>query len=360
MMIIVRYGEIGLKGRNRRAFEERLARNIERKLKRYGYAAHTRILRGRIFVYASDEALELISKCPGVVSASVAKEMDYKSIFPYLLEALQDYSPRTFRVYTKRVDKTYPRTSQEINEEVGSFVVEHFGWSVSLENPELVIGIEVIKGKFYVYLDSVKGVGGLPVGSAGKLVLLISPGIDSPVAGYMMLKRGAKLVALHLKHSEESEKKVGEIVKVLEQYTPKGIDLVVYEHKDLLESISKKLASIGRERWTCVFCKYTMLQIAGELARKHRALGIVTGDSLGQVASQTLENMYIETSATEFPVYRPLIGMDKMEIESIAKKIGTYDVFLSMGEEKCPFKPRYVVVQGNFREFEKIRKELSL
>jgi len=359
-MIIVRYGEIGLKGKNRRKFEELLAKNIEVKLKRYGYSSHTKILRGRIFVYASSQAAPIIAKCPGVVSVSPAKEIKYEEIPNYLREELSLYNPRSFRVYTKRVDKNYPKTSQEINEEIGAFIVKEFGWKVDLENPELVIGIEIVNGKFYVYFETYQGVGGLPVGSAGKLIMLISPGIDSPVAAYLMMKRGAKIIALHMKHSDSGVEKVRKIVEVLEQYSPRKIELIVENHYEELSNIAENLKEMHRERWTCVFCKYTMLKIADRIARRYRALGIVTGDSLGQVASQTLENMYIESQATEYPIYRPLIGMNKNEIEEIAKRIGTYNVFLEGGEEKCPFKPRYVMVQGNYEEFEKIRKKLGI
>ncbi|AGB05290.1 thiazole biosynthesis/tRNA modification protein ThiI [Aciduliprofundum sp. MAR08-339] len=359
-MIIVRYGEIGLKGRNRKKFEELLAKNIERKLKRYGYSSHTKILRGRIFVFASDEAAGLIAKCPGVVSVSPAREVEEHLLFEHIKNVLSAYSPKSFRVSTHRVDKNYPKTSQEINEEIGRFIVEEFGWRVDLENPELTVGVEIIKGRFYVYLDRIPGIGGLPVGSAGKLVLLISPGIDSPVAGYLMMKRGSKIVALHLKHGDEGVRKVEKIVEVLDQYSPRKIELVVEDHSVILEKIAHKLKEINRERWICVFCKYTMLKIANDVAQRYGALGIITGDSLGQVASQTLENMYIESQATSYPIYRPLIGMDKNEIERIAREIGTYDVFLSMGEEKCLFRPRFVTVQGKYEEFEKIKNKLGI
>ena len=359
-MIIVRYGEIGLKGKNRRKFESLLAKNIETKLKRYGYSSYTRILRGRIFVYASDEAAELVAKCPGVVSVSVAKEVPYENLFDYLKYALEDFNPRTFKVDTQRIDKNFPKKSQEINEEVGDFIVREFGWKVSLDNPEMVVGIEVINSKFYVYFDKIPGVGGLPVGSAGKLVLLISPGIDSPVAGYLMMKRGAKLIAVHMKHSDYGEEKVRKTLQVLNRYSPKEIELVIVEHQKVLKDIAEKLKRIKEERWTCVFCKYTMVKMAEEIVRKKGALGIVTGDSLGQVASQTLHNMYIVSQATKFPIYRPLIGMDKNEIERIARYIGTYDIFISSPEETCPFKPRYVVAQEKVERFENVRKKIGL
>ncbi len=359
-MIIVRYGEIGLKGKNRRRFEELLAKNIEVKLKRYGYSSRTKILRGRIFVFAPEESAFLIAKCPGVVSVSPAKEMEYGDIFDYLKNNLGDYNPGSFKVETQRIDKNFPKKSQEINEEVGAFIVEEFGWNVDLENPGMVIGIEIINSKAYVFFEKIPGVGGLPVGSAGKLILLISPGIDSPVAGYLMMKRGAKIIAVHMKHSDYGEKKVREILKILNQYSPREIELMVVDHTKILADVAEKLREIKEERWTCVFCKYTMLRMAEEIARKKGALGIVMGDSLGQVASQTLHNMYIVSQATRYPIYRPLIGMDKREIEDIARKIGTYDVFVSSPEETCPFKPKYVVVQEKFERFERVKNKIGL
>jgi len=359
-MIIVRYGEIGLKGKNRRKFEKLLAKNIETKLKRYGYSSHTKIYRGRIFVYASHEAARIIAKCPGVVSVSPAKEVPYSEIFDYLQSALVDFNPKSFRVKTQRIDKSFPKSSQEINEEIGEFIVKEFGWKVDLENPELVVGIEILNSNFYVYFEKMMGVGGLPVGSAGKLLLLISPGIDSPVAGYLMMKRGAKIIAVHMKHSDYGEEKVKRILKVLSDYSPKEIELVVVDHYDILKDIVKKLKDIKEERWTCVFCKYSMVKMAEDIARKKGALGIVTGDSLGQVASQTLNNLYIVSQATNLPIYRPLIGMDKNEIERIAREIGTYDVFVSSPEETCPFKPRYVVAQEKVERFETIRRKIGI
>ncbi len=336
-----------------------LAKNIEKKLKRYGYKGRTKILRGRIFVYASDEVATIIAKCPGVVSVSPAKEMKYEDVLPYLKEKLQEYNPSSFRVATHRVDKGFPKTSQEINEEIGDFIVKNFGWEVNLRNPEFVVSIEIINGNAYVFFETIQGVGGLPVGTAGTLVALVSGGIDSPVAAFLMLRRGANIIALHLKHRDAEEKKVREIIRVLSHYSPKEIELLVIEHSCMLEKYVKKLTEMKEERWLCILCKFSMLKIADEIARKRGALGIVTGDSLGQVASQTLENLYIESGATGLPIYRPLIGMDKIEIERIAREIGTYDVFLSQGEEKCPFKPKYVVTKGDKKKFEKIWKEVE-
>ena len=359
-MLIVRYGEIGLKGKNRRFFEETLAKNIERKLKRYGFTSSTKILRGRIFVFASDEAAGIVAKCPGVVSVSPAREMKYEEVKEYLLRELEDFNPASFRVSAHRVDKKFSMTSQEINEDIGAFIVENFGWRVNLDSPDLVVGIEIINGRAYVFFESYRGVGGLPVGTAGKLLLLLSPGMDSPVAGYMMLRRGAKIVALHFSQGPVGEEKVKRYVRKLSEYAPKDIEINIVPHEKILGKYAEKLKKIKREEWTCVLCKYLMLKEASEFAERIGALGIVTGDSLGQVASQTLHNMMLESRASKLPIYRPLIGMDKVEIESIAKEIGTYDIFLSAKEEECPFRPRHVITVSSEARFENVLKRIGL
>ncbi len=357
-MFIVRYGEIALKGKNRKRFEEQLARNIVNALKRKGFEANIRMVRGRILVYSSSSSLQIFSKIPGIVSYSPAEEMDYEEIEDYLLEKLQNYSPESFKIDAHRVDKKYPKTSVEINKEIGEFIVKNFGWNVNLSNPQLRIGIEIINSKAYVFFKTYRGLGGLPVGSSGKLIALISGGIDSPVAAFMMMRRGAKIIALHFSINSEEEK-VGKYVEKLSEFSPEDIELVIVPYEEELRKISEELKRIKRPEWTCVFCKYGMIKMASEIAMRKGALGIVTGDSLGQVASQTLENMRIISSASKIPIYRPIIGMDKVDIEKIAKEIGTYHVFLAYGEKKCPFKPRHVVALGDYVKFIELLKKIQ-
>ena len=357
-MFIVRYGEIALKGKNRKKFEELLAKNIEKMLKRKGFKGKAKIVTGRILVYSSLSSLSVFSKIPGIVSYSPAQEMEYEEVKNYLLKKLQDFSPESFKINAHRVDKRFPKTSMEINEELGEFVIKNFGWRVNLSNPQLKIGIEIINSKAYVFFESYRGIGGLPVGSSGKLIALISGGIDSPVAAFMMMRRGAKVMALHFSINSE-EDKVEKYVERLSEFSPENIELQIIPYKNKLRQYTEALKSIKRQEWICVFCKYMMVKIANEIAQKTGAIGIVTGDSLGQVATQTLENMKIISSASKLPIYRPLIGMDKVEIEKIAKEIGTYDIFLAYGEKKCPFKPRYVVTSGDYQKFEDILKTIQ-
>ncbi len=358
-MIIVRYGEISLKKGKRKDFEKKLVKNIKNALKRDGFEAEIKILRGRILVDTLDDAKSIIANQPGVVSVSVAKEMEYEEVFDYLREKLKEYNPRSFKIETQRVDKNFPKKSQEINEEIGEFVVREFGWNVDLENPELRIGIEIIENRAYVFFERIRGIGGLPVGTQGKVIALISGGIDSPVSAFLMMKRGAKVIALHFQQSEKQRKVVEDMVKVLNRYSPENIELIVESHHQVLKPYILTLNKLKKREWTCIFCKIAMLKRAEEIAREKGALGVVMGDSLGQVASQTLENLYIISQNIKMPIYRPLIGFDKNEIITVAKEIGTYENFLEYPHCNCPFKPEHVITRGNYKEFKKISSHLD-
>ncbi|AEH24572.1 tRNA uracil 4-sulfurtransferase ThiI [Pyrococcus yayanosii] len=350
-MIIVRYGEIAIKRGKRKEFEKKLVENILAALKRKGIGGRVKLVRGRILVDAPDDATDVIAKVPGVVSVSPAREMEYEEVPKYLKEALKGLNPKSFKVDTQRLDKGFLKTSLEVNREIGAFVVKEFGWKVDLENPELTIGIEIINGKAYVFFEKIKGVGGLPVGTQGKVIALLSGGIDSPVAAFLMLKRGAEVITLHFDQGTNARRVVERTVEILSEYSPKDIELIVENHFEILKPYVKVLSDINRREWTCVFCKVAMLRRAAEIAKEEGAFGIVTGDSLGQVASQTLANLYLETMSVRFPIYRPLIGFDKEEIVAIAKKIGTYQAFLEYPYCQCPFRPEKVVTGGKPEEF---------
>ncbi len=353
-MIIVRYGEIGIKGGKRREFERKLRDNILAALRRKGIEGKARIVRGRILVEAPDEAAGIIAKVPGVVSVSPAREMSYEEVPAYLKEVLKGHSPESFKVETQRLDKTFLKTSVEVNREIGAFIVENFGWKVDLKNPELVVGIEIISRRAYVFFDKLRGVGGLPVGTQGKVVVLLSGGIDSPVAAFLMLKRGAEITALHFDQGLNARSVVEKTVDILNDYSPRDIELIVENHFEVLKPYVSVLSRLGLQEWTCVLCKVAMLRRAAEIAREEKALGIVTGDSLGQVASQTLANLYFETMSVRFPIHRPLLGMDKEEIVAIAKRIGTYQAFLEYPYCDCPFRPDRVVTSGKVEQFQRI------
>lgn len=355
-MIIVRYGEIALKGKNRGLFQKKLVESIKKILVRHGVEAKIYATQGRLIVDAPHEFAEIVRKVPGVVSVSPAWKMAYEEVPQFLLEHLRGMNPSSFRVEARRVNKAFHKTSQQINEEIGAFIVQRFGWKVNLTTPELVIGIEMIEGQAYVFFETKKGVGGLPSSSQGGLVLLMSIGIDSPVAGFLMLRRGARITAVHFDqgHRELAER----MVEVLNQYSPEPIELIVIDHAEYFHPYVLELERMRKREWTCVMCKVLMLKKAEEIAKERSALGIVTGDSLGQVASQTLENLYLESSVVRTPIYRPLIGMDKDETVKIAREIGTFDVFLNAARHSCPFRPSSVVTRGSMNGLKRILDEL--
>jgi thiamine biosynthesis protein ThiI len=358
-MIIVRYGEVAVKRGKRREFERKLLENILAALKKKGIDAKGKIIPGRILIDAPDESARIIAKVPGVVSVSPAKEMNYEDVPTYLKEVLKGLNPKSFKIDTHRLDKTFLLTSMDVNKEIGAFVVKEFGWKVDLENPELVIGIEIISKKAYVFFEKIKGVGGLPVGTQGKVVALLSGGIDSPVAAFLMMKRGAEIIALHFDQGKNARKVVENTVKILNDYSPKDVELIIENHFEVLKPYVLALNRLNMREWTCVICKIAMLRKAAQIAKEKGALGIVTGDSLGQVASQTLSNLFIETISVRFPIHRPLIGMDKEEIVKIAREIGTYQAFLEYPYCDCPFRPERVITQGKYEEFLRILEELE-
>jgi len=356
-LIIVRYGEIALKGKNRKTFENKLIENIKRALERKGVVAKVRSTQGRLIVDAPHEFAEIVRRVPGVVSVSPAWKMAYEEIPEFLSTHLRNMNPASFKIDARRINKAFHKTSQQINEEIGAFVVQHFGWKVNLNQPELVIGIEMIEGQAYVFFETKKGVGGLPSSSQGRLILLMSVGIDSPVAGFLMLKRGVSLTVLHFDQGHADLAR--QIVDVLNQYSSEPIELIVVNHREYFQSYVVELERMRKREWTCVICKILMLKKAEEIAKERSALGIVTGDSLGQVASQTLKNLFLESGVVKMPIYRPLIGMDKDETVKIAREIGTFELFTKVARHACPFRPSSVVTRGSTYGLSKILEDFK-
>ncbi len=360
-MIIIRYDEIGLKGKNRIYFENRLIDNIKNQLKKFGYKSHIERIRGRIIVY-SHAPLTIYSKIFGVRSYSPAIEssLDLNEIYNSIRNLIKEKKFKTFRISTQRLWKGYEKTSMEINEQIGEFVIRDFSKKVDLESPDLNIGVEILNDRSYIFTEKYQGPGGLPYGIEGKVLMLISGGIDSPVAAYLLMKRGADLTFLHYKTNDEILKKVKNLISIIESYSPKSLDLIVEDHKDLIKNVIINLESMRERKWTCVFCRYSMLKRAEKIARGIGALGIGTGESLGQVASQTLNNISVENLATNMPVLRPLIGLDKIEIENIAKKIGTFNESISIKGCGCPFLPIHPITYASIEKFLKLRDKVLM
>jgi len=344
-IILVRYEEIFLKGLNRPAFEGRLIKNIKQILNGLGPADVSKA-QSRIYVvpgsedYDIDEALRRLTKVFGIASVSPAIriETDKKLIFDIAVNVARDILKRkqhkTFKVETKRADKSFPMTSMDVSAELGALVLSEIPQlKVDVNNPDFVLYIE-IREFTYIYSEIIPGVKGLPVGTNGRATLLISGGIDSPVAGWMIAKRGVSINAVHFYSypytSERAKDKVISLCKILSPYTL-GIKLHIVPFTEIQCDINEKCPS----EYLTIIMRRFMMRIAEKIAVKSGSLGLVTGEAIGQVASQTMESLAVTDSVVRMPVYRPLIGMDKSEVVSISKRIETYDTSILPYEDCC-------------------------
>jgi thiamine biosynthesis protein ThiI len=362
-LIIVRYGEIGVKSpKVRRRFENKLISNIKRKLK-----CEIDINQGRVFLYPENfnEACEVLSKTMGVVSFSpaVSTETDFNIIEETVKEYVENlisegsFSPEnSFAIRCRRVG-THEFSSHEMAGFCGSVVVKATGAPVNLSNPDFELFVEVRDNKTYIYHEKIQGIGGLPIGTQGKVIALLSGGIDSPVAAFLMMKRGVEVIALHFNnypYTGKSNEKVLKIVDKLNEYSPTPIKFYAAGYGEYL----KKCIEDAPIRLTCVLCKSGMYRIAEEIAEKEGALAIVDGSSLGQVASQTLPNILATRYPTSMPVLSPLIGMDKIEIEEIGKKIGTLDISILPAPE-CTAVPQYPETNAKLDKVIEVLEEID-
>ncbi len=342
--------------------EARLVENLKSTFLHSGISfSGIEVVRGRIIVRTrSERAEEAASRVFGVKSASHAVEV------PAEMEAIEKAARAvaregegSFAVRARRLTKDLPINSQEIARIVGAAIREETGRPVDLSNPDQVIGIEVIGGRAYVFDSRVEGPGGLPLGTQGTAVALISGGIDSPVAAWLMMRRGVEILPLHMKVGDRSEESFYRVLRVLREYSRGGErDPTVLDHAETMTQVTSALAEVGELSWTCLFCKRAMLKAAEEVARARGAEAIVTGESLGQVASQTLANMSVISRGLELPVLRPLIGMDKEEIVSVAKRIGTYQVYER--PPPCPFRPKRVITSARWDKFVEVARKSGL
>lgn len=355
---VVHYSEIGLKGANRPFFERTLARNILRRLEAMGGKGRTERLSGRILVHleapwSPQQWAEALSPVFGIAHFAPAyiTPLDMAAIQEAILENLPSGPVSSFRISASRDNKAFPLTSPEIQRELGAAVQQKTGWPVRLKGAELDIGVEILRDRAVVYLGRMEGPGGLPVGTSGKVVLLLSGGIDSPVAGYFALKRGCRVIPVHF-HSRPfgnwmgSESRAREIVRTLTRY---GMEPYLY-----VVPIGKQQREItvrAPVAYRVILYRRLMVRVATRIARQEGAKAIFTGESLGQVASQTLESLAAVEDAAGLPVLRPLIGLDKLEIIAIAERIGTFPLSLMEGDDCCQFlMPRRVVTHPRLED----------
>ncbi len=360
--IVIHYAEIGLKGKNRRFFERQLQRNVRQRLAGPGVTGVKR-LPGRLLAQLGTEgsghrvaeAIERLRTVPGIayfVPVYVVSK-DVEAIKVAVVEKLAGRSYRSFKIATRRADKSFPLTSPEINAQVGGHVQAATGWAVDLKNPEVVIHIELLFKEALFYFERIKGIGGLPVGVSGTVGLLLSGGIDSPVAGYYALKRGCNVVPIHF-HSgpfgdwQGSEDKIRRLAVALRRY---GIAQRYYVVP--IGEMQREIVAEAPAPPRVLLYRRLMVRIAEELTRREGGLALVTGESLGQVASQTLEGLAAVQAIATMPLLRPLVGLDKQEIVTQAQAIGTFDISIEPGDDCCQFlMPRQVVTRPTLAEIE--------
>lgn len=357
---LIKYAEIGVKGKNRYIFEDALVQQIKYALKKL--SGHYDIIKtnGRIYVecpedYDYDATVNALGHvfgicgfCPVIHAQNKTLDGIKKEVVDYIAENY-DNKNFSFKIDTRRPNKAYPIHSMDVDAEVGGAVLDAFPEThVDVHNPEAVIHIE-IREQIHIYSKTIKGPGGMPVGTNGKAMLLLSGGIDSPVAGYMISKRGVKLDAVYFNAppytSDRALQKVIDLAKKVSDYSG-PIYLHVINFTDIQLYIYEKCP---HEELTIIMRRY-MMKIAQHIAEETECLGLITGESIGQVASQTMKSLFVTNEVCHMPVYRPLIGFDKQEIIDISEKIGTYDTSILPYEDCCTiFVAKHPVTKPNLQ-----------
>ncbi len=369
-MILLKLGEMVLKGLNRRSFEDKLQANIYRRLNHLGqFRVYTR--QSATYVEPMTEecdmdgAWEALTKVFGVVGLSRARDCDKDK--DAILTAAQEYlgdrlsAAKTFKVETKRADKTFPMTSIQLSQYVGGELDERYpNLKVDVHNPELTVHVEIRDYAAFVHADPEPGAGGLPVGINGRAVSLLSGGIDSPVASWMIAKRGVSLEMVHFFSypytSNEAKEKVLELARLLTPWCGK-LTVHVVPFTAIQEELRR---SCPQELFTVIMRRF-MMRISERVAQRCGAKALVTGECLGQVASQTIEAMTVTGAVTSLPILRPVVGMDKEDIVKISRKIGTYDTSILPYEDCCTvFTPRHPRLRPTLEELEAAERDLEI
>ncbi len=363
---IIHYGELGLKGQNRPYFEKRLAFNLRTALSDLGQV-NVRLLRGFLLVELEEaistaDAEARLARIPGVAyfAPVVVTTQDPEAIMEIGLRLARDAitAETTFKVETRRGDKRFPIHSVDFNRELGARIVAAVGARGKMRAPDVTLHVQIYPEGVYLFIRRIRGAGGLPVGTAGKVLCTLSGGIDSPAAAHMLLRRGCLPRFLHfhmLRADEVANSKIVALARqimaphrlpaVLHMAPAHPFQLAVMEHESRVELI--------------VFRRF-ILRVAARLAAQHGALAIVTGDSLGQVASQTLQNLAITSSAVAMPVLRPLIGLDKLTIMALAEQIGTYELSIQPYQDPCSFRARHPATWAQPEQVAELEAQLDM
>ena len=366
---LIKYGEIGVKGKNRYLFEDALVRQIRFALEKVEGEFVVSKENGRIYATAQtefdyDEAVEALKTVFGIIGICPVVQIEdncfddlAEHVIKYIDEAYPDKNV-TFKVDARRARKNYPMNSMEINMEMGGRILDAFPeMKVDVHKPQVLLQIEIRK-HINIYSIEIPGPGGMPIGTAGKAMLLLSGGIDSPVAGYMVAKRGVQIEATYFHAppytSERAKQKVVDLARLVSKYAG-PITLNVVNFTDIQLAIYEKCP---HDELTIIMRRY-MMKIAEELGKESKCMGLVTGESIGQVASQTMQSLYCTNEVCTMPVYRPVIGFDKQEIIDISEKIGTYETSIQPFEDCCTiFVAKHPVTKPNLERIEK--SELNL
>lgn len=364
--IIVHYQEIALKGNNRPWFVSRLARNLRTATKGTG-VKEVRVLMGRFEMLMDDNAdwrtvRDRVSNVFGIANFSLARSapLNVDAIASQILEDLGDRSVSTFRVSARRADKRFPLTSPELEREIGGRIKQARGWTVNLSKPELTIHVEGLTDEAFYYFDKQPGAGGLPAGTSGRVACLLSGGIDSPVAAWRLMRRGCRVTFIHFHSypilSRASQEKARELVTLLTKFQ--------YDSRLFLipfGEIQQRVVLAVAPPLRIVIYRRLMMRISEAIARRNRAQALVTGDVVGQVASQTLENMAAINDVVRMPVLRPLVGLDKEEITAEAQRLGTFEISIIPDQDCCTlFTPRHPATKSRRQEVERAEAGLPI
>lgn len=368
-IVLIKNGELALKGLNRNSFEDKLIKNMKSHLADLGKFEFTKS-QSTIMVEAQSEetdldlAVERISKVFGIAALSRAcvceKDFDIirKTAVQYLEQQLEDAA--TFKVEAKRSDKKFPMKSPEICREAGGYILSKFNHlKVDVHNPDIIVTIEIRDKYAFIHGNSIKGAGGMPTGTSGRAAVLISGGIDSPVAAYMMAKRGIELCAVHFASppytSELAEMKVMELLKKVAEYSG-----VITTYVVPFTKIQEKIRDLCPEEYFTIIMRRIMMEIAEKIAVNQNCSALITGESVGQVASQTIYALACTDCVVEMPVFRPCIGMDKEEIIKVSRKIDTFETSIQPYEDCCTvFTPKHPKTRPHVEDVAKAQNKIT-
>ena len=367
---LIKYAEIAIKGKNRYLFEDALVKQIRIALSRVEGEFEVKKEQGRVYVFCLSEydydeaiaALQTVFGIVGICPVMIYEEQGFENMVADVLSYMKQVHPDfagSFKVYTRRAKKSYPISSMEVSAQLGGRILEAFPEAhVDVHEPQLTLSVE-IREKVYVYSQTIKGPGGMPVGTNGRAMLLLSGGIDSPVAGYMIAKRGVKIDAVYFHAppytSERAKQKVVDLARLVSKYSG-PIRLHVVNFTDIQLYIYDQCP---HEELTIIMRRY-MMRIAEYFAKETGSLGLITGESIGQVASQTLQSLAATNEVCTLPVYRPVIGLDKQEIVEISRKIDTFETSIQPFEDCCTiFVAKHPVTKPNLNVIHRSEEKLA-